>query len=161
MISACKLRFRPIIMTSFSFILGVVPLLAGTGAGAEMRRALGTAVFGGMLGVTFFGIVLTPVFFVVVDWLVQSELFRNRYVQMFGNGLLMVLTLGFLMPCLRHGMNLASNSIATAGKRKIKKVPMKVSVNGTSTNGTHVVNVPVRDEEGPMELESRVPVGKE
>jgi multidrug efflux pump subunit AcrB len=58
-----RLRLRPILMTSFAFILGVVPLVLATGAGAEMRRALGLAVFGGMLGVTFFGVFLTPVFF--------------------------------------------------------------------------------------------------
>jgi multidrug efflux pump subunit AcrB len=62
-VEACRLRLRPIIMTSFAFILGVVPLVLGEGAGAEMRRSLGTAVFSGMLGVTFFGIFLTPVFF--------------------------------------------------------------------------------------------------
>jgi multidrug efflux pump len=60
---------RPIIMTSFAFIFGVVPLMLGAGAGAEMRRTLGTAVFGGMLGVTLFGIFLTPVFFYVIQWL--------------------------------------------------------------------------------------------
>jgi len=54
-------------MTSFAFILGVVPLVAATGAGAEMRRTLGTAVFAGMLGVTLFGIFLTPVFFYVIQ----------------------------------------------------------------------------------------------
>jgi multidrug efflux pump len=58
---------RPIIMTSVAFIIGVVPLLLAEGAGAEMRRALGTAVFAGMLGVTAFGLFLTPVFFVVVQ----------------------------------------------------------------------------------------------
>jgi multidrug efflux pump len=66
-LQACRLRLRPIMMTSFAFILGVVPLLAAHGAGAEMRRVLGTAVFSGMLGVTFFGIFLTPVFFFVID----------------------------------------------------------------------------------------------
>src|SRR5262249_49168668 len=59
----CRLRLRPIMMTSFAFILGVVPLVLAQGAGAEMRRPLGTAVFAGMLGVTVFGIFLTPVFF--------------------------------------------------------------------------------------------------
>ncbi|MFN3188997.1 MAG: efflux RND transporter permease subunit [Aureliella sp.] len=65
-INACRLRLRPIIMTSLAFILGVVPLALATGAGAEMRRPLGIAVFAGMLGVTFFGIFLTPVFFYVL-----------------------------------------------------------------------------------------------
>ena len=55
-------------MTSFAFILGVLPLVISTGAGAEMRRTLGVAVFSGMLGVTLFGIFLTPVFFNVIQW---------------------------------------------------------------------------------------------
>ena len=65
---ACQLRLRPIMMTSFAFILGVVPLVISAGRGAEMRRTLGTAVFAGMLGVTLFGIFLTPVFFYVIQW---------------------------------------------------------------------------------------------
>ncbi|AUN29375.1 efflux RND transporter permease subunit [Niveispirillum cyanobacteriorum] len=65
-IEACRLRLRPILMTSFAFILGVVPLMIATGAGAEMRQSLGTAVFFGMLGVTFFGLLFTPVFYVVI-----------------------------------------------------------------------------------------------
>ncbi|MDT3375955.1 multidrug efflux RND transporter permease subunit [Labrys neptuniae] len=65
-VEACRLRLRPILMTAFAFILGVVPLLIATGPGAEMRQALGTAVFFGMLGVTFFGLFLTPVFYVTM-----------------------------------------------------------------------------------------------
>ncbi|MBV9076029.1 MAG: efflux RND transporter permease subunit, partial [Methylobacteriaceae bacterium] len=65
-VEACRLRLRPILMTAFAFILGVVPLAIATGPGAEMRQALGTAVFFGMLGVTFFGLFLTPVFYVVI-----------------------------------------------------------------------------------------------
>jgi multidrug efflux pump len=65
-IEACKLRLRPILMTSFAFIAGVIPLVVGTGAGAEMRQTLGTAVFSGMLGVTIFGVFLTPVFYVLI-----------------------------------------------------------------------------------------------
>ena len=60
------MRLRPILMTSFAFILGVVPLMIATGPGAEMRQALGTAVFAGMLGVTIFGLFLTPVFYVAI-----------------------------------------------------------------------------------------------
>ena len=67
-LEASRLRLRPILMTSFAFILGVVPLVLAQGAGAEMRQALGIAVFGGMLGVTAFGIFLTPVFFYVLRW---------------------------------------------------------------------------------------------
>jgi multidrug efflux pump len=62
-IEACRLRLRPILMTSFAFIMGVVPLVMASGAGAEMRHAMGIAVFSGMLGVTFFGLALTPVFY--------------------------------------------------------------------------------------------------
>lgn len=65
-VEACRLRLRPILMTAFSFILGVIPLVIATGAGAEMRQALGTAVFSGMLGVTLFGLFFTPVFYVVL-----------------------------------------------------------------------------------------------
>jgi len=67
-IEASRLRLRPIMMTSFAFILGVLPLVVSAGAGAEMRRTLGTAVFAGMLGVTFFGIFLTPVFYYILQW---------------------------------------------------------------------------------------------
>jgi multidrug efflux pump len=65
-LDACRLRLRPILMTSIAFIMGVVPLVASHGAGAEMRRAMGVAVFSGMLGVTFFGLLLTPVFYLVI-----------------------------------------------------------------------------------------------
>jgi multidrug efflux pump len=66
-IEACKVRLRPILMTSFAFILGVAPLMLGHGAGFEMRYSLGLAVFSGMLGVTFFGVFFTPVFYTLVD----------------------------------------------------------------------------------------------
>ncbi len=73
-IGASKTRLRPIVMTSFAFILGVAPLVIATGAGAEMRRTLGTAVFSGMLGVTLFGLLLTPVFYYVVErWFGTTE----------------------------------------------------------------------------------------
>jgi multidrug efflux pump len=65
-VEAARTRLRPIVMTSMAFILGVVPLMLSTGAGAEMRRTLGTTVFSGMLGVTLFGIFLTPVFYVLL-----------------------------------------------------------------------------------------------
>ncbi|GJD91742.1 MULTISPECIES: efflux RND transporter permease subunit [Methylobacterium] len=65
-VQACKLRLRPILMTAFAFILGTLPLVIATGPGAEMRQALGTAVFFGMIGATFFGLFLTPVFYVVI-----------------------------------------------------------------------------------------------
>jgi hydrophobe/amphiphile efflux-1 (HAE1) family protein len=65
-IEACRLRLRPILMTSFAFILGVLPLVVSSGSGSEMRQAVGVAVFFGMLGVTLFGLVFTPIFYVVV-----------------------------------------------------------------------------------------------
>jgi multidrug efflux pump subunit AcrB len=62
---AARLRLRPIVMTSLAFILGVFPLVTARGAGAEMRQAIGTAVFAGMIGVTLFGLLFTPTFYVV------------------------------------------------------------------------------------------------
>jgi multidrug efflux pump len=67
-LEACRLRLRPILMTSFAFIFGVYPLVIATGAGWEMRRSLGMAVISGMTGVTFFGIFLTPVFYYIITW---------------------------------------------------------------------------------------------
>ncbi|WP_370305385.1 efflux RND transporter permease subunit [Sinimarinibacterium flocculans] len=72
-LEACRLRLRPILMTSFAFILGVLPLAIATGAGAEIQRAMGIAVFFGMLGVTFFGLFLTPLFYVVIRRLVEGR----------------------------------------------------------------------------------------
>jgi multidrug efflux pump subunit AcrB len=66
---AARLRLRPIVMTSLAFILGVVPLVRAIGAGAELRQALGTAVFAGMIGVTLFGLLFTPAFYVLCRWL--------------------------------------------------------------------------------------------
>ncbi|MCW5747850.1 MAG: multidrug efflux RND transporter permease subunit [Alphaproteobacteria bacterium] len=70
-IEACRLRLRPILMTAFAFVLGVLPLVTASGAGAEMRRALGTAVFAGMIGVTLIGLFLTPVFYVAIRFAVE------------------------------------------------------------------------------------------
>src|SRR5882724_1210343 len=72
-VEACRLRLRPILMTSFAFIMGVVPLVLAKGAGAEMRQAMGIAVFAGMLGVTLFGLFLTPVFFVTIETLFGAK----------------------------------------------------------------------------------------
>ena len=65
-IEACRLRLRPILMTSFAFILGVLPLVISSGSGSEMRQAVGVAVFFGMLGVTAFGLIFTPIFYILV-----------------------------------------------------------------------------------------------
>jgi hydrophobe/amphiphile efflux-1 (HAE1) family protein len=97
---ACRLRLRPILMTSFAFILGVLPLVIAEGAGAEMRRSLGAAVFSGMLGVTLFGVFLTPVFFYVLQALGRTELLRLPGVRWVGSllvGALVGLVLGFLL----------------------------------------------------------------
>jgi hydrophobic/amphiphilic exporter-1 (mainly G- bacteria), HAE1 family len=75
-VAAAKTRLRPILMTSLAFIFGVVPLVLASGAGAEMRQSLGIAVFSGMIGVTFFGLLFTPVFYVVCRWL--GEKFARR-----------------------------------------------------------------------------------
>ena len=72
-VQAARTRLRPILMTSFAFVLGVVPLVTATGAGAELRQSLGTAVFFGMLGVTGFGLVFTPVFYSVIQRLFQAR----------------------------------------------------------------------------------------
>ncbi|WP_339428247.1 MULTISPECIES: efflux RND transporter permease subunit [unclassified Pseudomonas] len=76
-LEACRLRLRPILMTSFAFIMGVVPLVLSSGAGAEMRHAMGVAVFSGMIGVTFFGLLLTPVFYVLIRRYVERQQARK------------------------------------------------------------------------------------
>ena len=72
-LEACRLRLRPIVMTSVAFILGVLPLAIATGAGAEIAQAMGTAVFAGMIGVTLFGLLFTPLFYVVVRAFVERR----------------------------------------------------------------------------------------
>jgi multidrug efflux pump len=93
---ASRLRLRPILMTSFAFIMGVFPLIVASGAGAEMRRSLGTAVFSGMIGVTLFGIFLTPVFFYVIQGVGESSAFASPFVRKIGSVLIVLLVvLGF------------------------------------------------------------------
>src|SRR5439155_11314976 len=97
---AARLRLRPIVMTSFAFILGVVPLVFASGAGAEMRRSLGTAVFSGMLGVTLFGIFMTPVFFYVIQGFGETRPFaapQTRLVVSCTLGVLLGLAGGYLL----------------------------------------------------------------
>ena len=103
-LEACRLRLRPIIMTSMAFILGVVPLLFAHGAGAEMRRSLGMAVFSGMLGVTFFGILLTPVFFYLIDSVSESHFFASPMVRRIAGIALGILTLSYLWRPSRWGL---------------------------------------------------------
>jgi multidrug efflux pump len=88
-------------MTSFAFIFGVVPLVIASGAGAEMRRSLGVSVFSGMLGVTAFGIFLTPVFFFVIQGIGESKLFESQRIRRVGSyiaGGLLGLAIGLLLP---------------------------------------------------------------
>jgi multidrug efflux pump len=97
---ACRLRLRPILMTSFAFIVGVLPLVVASGAGSEMRRSLGIAVFSGMVGVTLFGIFLTPVFFSVIVGLSETRLFAAETTRRFGSAILsgsVGLGIGFLL----------------------------------------------------------------
>jgi multidrug efflux pump len=99
-LEASRLRLRPILMTSFAFILGVVPLAIATGAGAEMRRSLGIAVFSGMLGVTLFGIFLTPVFFYVLQGLDESKYLGGAAMRWLGAtflGTVLGVAVGFLV----------------------------------------------------------------
>jgi multidrug efflux pump len=97
---ASRLRLRPSLMTSFAFILGVFPLVIAIGAGAEMRSSLGTAVFSGMIGVTLFGIFLTPVFSYVIQKLSEARLFMDVAIQWAGSSLLGALVgaaMGFML----------------------------------------------------------------
>jgi multidrug efflux pump len=129
-LAACKLRLRPILMTSFAFILGVVPLLIGQGAGYEMRRTLGIAVFSGMLGVTLFGIFLTPVFFNVVEWFMERPLFSTERMRLVGRVLSYVLGIATLgLPWLVRF--LVSRPWRAAAVYPAGKAPLvKVEVNG-------------------------------
>jgi multidrug efflux pump len=119
-LEACRLRLRPILMTSFAFILGVLPLVIASGAGAEMRRALGTAVFSGMIGVTFFGILLTPVFYLVIAQASEWQVFRSSVLAKVGTAALDALRLG---PIRRAGA-LTWRWVADATKRR-QKTPIK------------------------------------
>jgi multidrug efflux pump len=115
-LAACKLRLRPIVMTSLAFILGVLPLIVAHGAGAEMRRTLGTAVFSGMLGVTLFGIVLTPVFFSSIDWLGGWHLFASPGLRFASATALSIVSLGFLRRPAAAGLARLAQAVRTANK---------------------------------------------
>ena len=124
-LEACKLRLRPIVMTSFAFILGVLPLLLARGAGAEMRRTLGTAVFSGMVGVTLFGIVLTPVFFFTIDWLGESRMFASRFARHFGSYALDVLALRGARKMAVHYIRATSSLARKNGDKETGRKPDK------------------------------------
>jgi multidrug efflux pump len=116
-VEASRLRLRPILMTSFAFILGVVPLMLASGAGAEMRRSLGTAVFSGMLGVTAFGIFLTPVFFFVILGVGEARMFSGlaaRRALSATMGGLLGLACGYLLAKLGIGRVLWGSTVGAA-----------------------------------------------
>jgi multidrug efflux pump len=117
-LDACRLRFRPIMMTSVAFMLGVLPLAVATGAGAEMRQALGIAVLGGMIGVTAFGVVLTPVFFAVVDRLSHGRLAKHRWSVAVSESTMYVLRLKFLRPLAEHARRAAAAGVRKAIQKK-------------------------------------------
>jgi multidrug efflux pump len=140
-LAACKLRLRPIVMTSLAFILGAVPLLISQGAGAEMRRTLGVAVFSGMLGVTIFGIFLTPVFYFTIGWLGETHLFAASRLRWVSDWVLYFLSLRFL-----HGPVKFAGKRLTS-KRQAPAIPAASHGNGsiaaaTSANGSAETNHP-------------------
>lgn len=113
--TASRLRLRPILMTSFAFIFGVIPLVIASGAGAEMRRSLGYSVFYGMLGVTLFGIFLTPVFFFVIQSIAHSPLFQSRGIRWLVSFLAGALSGGNIGYSVALIMNTSNTSMAFAG----------------------------------------------
>ncbi len=106
-LEAARLRLRPITMTSLAFILGVVPLVIARGAGAEMRQALGTAVFSGMIGVTLFGLLLTPLFFRLIQGVAEQPMFDSSRVQWILS-ISIGLALGLVLGGLLHQMGIRS-----------------------------------------------------
>jgi multidrug efflux pump len=131
-LAACRLRLRPIIMTSLAFILGAVPLLISHGAGAEMRRTLGNAVFSGMLGVTAFGIFLTPVFFFTIGWLGESRLFAWRPLRFVSD--LVLYLVGFRF--LRRPAHLLAERWARARSRNGQVLPRAHVTASSPGNGS-------------------------
>ncbi|WP_406700677.1 efflux RND transporter permease subunit [Singulisphaera sp. Ch08] len=123
-LQACRLRLRPIVMTSLAFILGVVPLITSHGAGAEMRRILGTTVFSGMIGVTIFGIFLTPVFFYVIDRLSGSRLLHLKWIERVSEALLGILSLRFLRRLGRRSRRLSIASPSSNGHDTNGHIPI-------------------------------------
>jgi multidrug efflux pump subunit AcrB len=147
-LEACKLRLRPILMTSFAFILGVVPLIIGHGAGAEMRKVLGIAVFSGMLGVTLFGIFLTPVFFYVIEGMAEASLWSSMAMRRIRLGLryaLRALTLG--LPWWLPQLTGRDTSRRSAASKRVVPAPVSHVAETNGHNGEH--NGTVRASEDP------------
>jgi multidrug efflux pump len=133
-LEACKLRLRPIIMTSLAFILGVLPLIVSRGAGAEMRQTLGTAVFSGMLGVTLFGILLTPVFFYSIDWLGEAHVFSSPFMHHVNRASLAVVSLAPVRWTARAAWH------RMTGRRRPFDVPAREEPAGTTASDSPPVN---------------------
>ena len=129
-LSASRLRLRPILMTSFAFILGVFPLVIARGAGAEMRHSLGTAVFAGMFGVTLFGIFLTPVFFYVIAGLSEMPVFSSPAMRRFGR------VLEQLLNVLLLGLPLLLRSLLRKGSRRPTQADPSRHIPPDDTAGT-------------------------
>jgi multidrug efflux pump len=117
-VEASRLRLRPILMTSFAFILGVIPLVVATGAGAEMRQSLGTAVFSGMLGVTLFGVFLTPAFFFIIEGLGEMPMFASGAIRRVASSIMGGLSgfaVVFLLARIAHFRPLWEMTISATG----------------------------------------------
>jgi multidrug efflux pump len=141
-LEACRLRLRPIVMTSLAFILGVLPLIISRGAGAEMRHTLGTAVFSGMIGVTLFGLMLTPVFFFSIDKMGQSHVFATAFAQKLNRVSLSVLTLQPLRWTVRAGyQRLATRK--RAYRAQVERISIENSVIENGQPEPHVPSPPV------------------
>lgn len=147
-LESCKLRLRPILMTSFAFILGVVPLVIATGAGAEMRRALGTAVFSGMLGVTFFGIFLTPVFFLVMTGISHLQIFQKGIIPTIGRKILWVIRLEPVIALAKWG----GSKLVTLTAPKPK--PKSTLPARPAKPDKRISNKPIPEEKQPPSAES-------
>jgi multidrug efflux pump len=144
---ASKRRLRPILMTSFAFILGVVPLVIAQGAGAEMRRSLGTAVFSGMIGVTLFGIFLTPVFYYVIQGLGETRFFSHPLVHRVALPLLVAASVALLwIPALAipRSVQVLALIIATVG------IPVVLAIR----NARHQAAVNAGDTQQPRSKEA-------
>jgi multidrug efflux pump len=146
---ASRLRLRPILMTSFAFIFGVLPLAVATGAGAEMRRSLGIAVFYGMLGVTLFGVFLTPVFFYVIQGFGEVRLFHSdrakavvSYVSLGSLGALG----GYLLALLGIGrvswMPLVGGILGVLLIAVLRELSRQISLRRNGGNSTHGKGAP-------------------
>ena len=141
-LDACRLRLRPIIMTSLAFILGVVPLIRSHGAGAEMRKALGVAVFSGMIGVTLFGLALTPVFFSTIDWLSETRLLTSSRLRRIGDFGLAILS---LRPVRRLYAFVKDKRIRSPAGASVSQMPSGDSmvVRRSDISSEHVPHVPM------------------